>query len=58
MDFGEQPIQQQVYNDSMLEDLISRNRSVSNISVLHESDHEDYRNFPMAEKTFGWELLN
>lgn len=25
---------------------------------MHESDHEDYRSFPLAEKAFTWEVLN
>jgi CBS domain-containing protein len=43
----------------MLQELLSQNnRSVLSKSVIHESDHEDYRAYPLSERAFTWEALN
>lgn len=53
MEFDEKPQETNDFTNS----LIDKNNEL-NESIINQSDHEDYKNFPLAEKTFEWEELN
>ena len=42
----------------MLEELLTRNNRSVIQSVIFESDHDDFKTYPLAEPAFDWEVLN
>lgn len=43
--------------EMMMASLVDGNHCPERNTVV-ESDHEDYRTFPLAERAFTWEALN
>jgi len=60
MDFENKPpnVVETEGTNLLMQDIIEHHSRKHNGSVVHESDHEDYRTYPLAERAFTWEALN